>query len=82
MDTQSQSVTLLALPDSIDGLLSVLQDLYVRAGNAALDIDGYMTFLDASYLGTALDELADLGMVAKLAQAGLIASRFAQEGQS
>jgi hypothetical protein len=79
MTTQTAPVILAAMPESIDGLLSIFQDLYVKLGTVALDIDGYETFRDASYLGTAKDTIEELALVARLAQCGLLARRYSEE---
>ena len=82
MIAQHREPIILVVPDSIDGLLSVLQDVSVKLGNALNDLDGYRTFLDATYLNSAEDELGDAEKITRFAQAGLIASRNAQEVQS
>jgi hypothetical protein len=82
MTTQTRPITLLAIPDPIDGLVSLFQDIAVKAGTVALDLDGYETFRDASYLGTAKDTIEELALVARLAQCGLLARQYSEEVRS
>jgi len=79
MSTRTHPVTIVIVPESLDGFLSLLQDLWSKAGKVSADIDGFRAFRDYSYLGTAEDELDDLQTMIRLLQAGLIAAQHSDE---